>query len=135
MRRIIAPTFVYIIGFPTKEGFDWPVKVGITSNLNARLSSLQTGNYNRIAYMRTFRLPSRALALEIEKAFHDRYADLGMCGEWFGFCAKEALNGLCDIVYSTINRRVSPERRNEQYILSGAADALKELSKDWSAGQ
>ena len=81
--------YVYIIG--REEG---PVKVGVTSSLDARLATIQTGCHFKIdlLYFRQFR--NRDHALEHERNFHAVYAQNRLAGEWFDLDLDHAIEGI-----------------------------------------
>lgn len=70
--------FIYVIGRP--EG---PVKVGITSSPQARLSTIQTGCHFHIDILYLRECRDRNHALEHERNFHAVYAEHRLSGEWF----------------------------------------------------
>lgn len=81
--------FIYVIG--REEG---PVKVGITSSPNGRLSTIQTGCHFKIEILHLRECRDRDHALEHEQIFHDVYRDERLSGEWFNLDAAHAIEGV-----------------------------------------
>jgi hypothetical protein len=81
------------------------VKIGVSSGkIEGRLSQLQTGNpfklkmYERIFLNYTFFLD----AFDVEKAFHEKFKDYRLEGEWFLFePVKEYLDWLAEMCIET----------------------------------
>lgn len=90
----IAPNFVYVIqGDP-----GGPIKIGVATNPRKRLSSLQTGNPQRLRLLHV--VPGDHA---LEAAFHQRLADAVVLGEWFaGPEAEEFLNWIWDFAQKAI---------------------------------
>lgn len=80
---------IYVIG--REAG---PVKIGITSSLDTRLATIQTGCHFKIELL-YFRLcRDRNHALEHERNFHAVYAENRLAGEWFDLTADLAIEGV-----------------------------------------
>jgi hypothetical protein len=73
---VIAPRSHYL----SKSG---AVKIGITSNPNARILQLQTGHPERLLLVHSFGFPDRWQASSIERAVMEVAADHRLSGEWF----------------------------------------------------
>lgn len=58
-------------------------KIGITNDINKRLSTLQTGNPSKLVLACTLDVPTKAEALSIEKALHTSLAQYNSRLEWF----------------------------------------------------
>lgn len=73
--------FVYLIS----EGFDGPVKVGVSKAPEGRLRDLQIGNARRLSLVEKWRFPDAKTAFEMERFLHDALTDFGpkLSGEWF----------------------------------------------------
>lgn len=82
--------FVYIIAHEESGGVVGPVKVGIGANPSVRLNSLQTGNPKPLRLHRSFAVPNREIALQLEQAFHATQKDTRLCGEWFNLTPGKA---------------------------------------------
>jgi hypothetical protein len=86
--------YLYAIG--RLEG---PVKVGVSSSVNGRLSSIQTGCPFQIRLIHAVKCDSRAQAFSYESAFHSALADERLSGEWFNLDGNRAyaeMNSLVD---------------------------------------
>ncbi len=84
--------FLYII----QESFCQKYKIGITNNLNKRLSQLQTGNPNDLHFVACFHSEiGDELGLEImylEKFLHKNYKSKNIRGEWYELDVKEVVD-------------------------------------------
>lgn len=116
---------VYVIAARRPEGLVAPVKVGVTRSLGARLSTLQTGCWERLEVAYSFALCSRELAYFIEGALHARLADYRLQGEWFSVSPLEALEELCDIVFLRMEETAPPHLKHEMLCDCGAVKNLK----------
>jgi hypothetical protein len=69
-----------------------PVKIGssTTRGLRSRISSIQTGNPERVKLLRTY-IGGR----ELERKLHERFRDCRMAGEWFAL-TDELRDLVCD---------------------------------------
>ena len=74
-----------------KEGDNGPIKVGLASNVQSRLSALQTGNSHTLALVGSY--PGTYAE---EYAAHEALADYRVRGEWYSSCpeALEIINNL-----------------------------------------
>ncbi|OYW50764.1 MAG: hypothetical protein B7Y36_18670 [Novosphingobium sp. 28-62-57] len=72
-RLFVGGNWVYFIG--ANKG---PIKIGTTVNLPARLKKLQTGSAMRLRVLACIEGTA-----ELEAAYHARFADLRVNGEWF----------------------------------------------------
>lgn len=84
MEQTNKPHYLYVIS-QAQSDF---CKVGITSDVPARIRQLQTGNPEKIIILRVIVCKDEEQAKALEKAFHERYADFKAQGEWF------AVNGI-----------------------------------------
>jgi len=73
MKRGAKPLVTYFL----QRGEGGPIKIGITSNLAARVRSLSTGSAEPLRVLAT--LPG-----DHEEALHLKLASHRKCGEWFG---------------------------------------------------
>ena len=83
--------YVYAIG--REEG---PVKIGITSALGGRLSTIQTGCPFKVDILHYCEMSTAEVAREIESDVHWVWKDRRLHGEWFdidGDLAAEAIDG------------------------------------------
>lgn len=70
-----AQGYVYCIG---EEGYDRAVKIGFSTNPEARVAELQTGNSRKLVL-----LAKKPGAPEDEVALHQRFIKQNLIGEWF----------------------------------------------------
>jgi hypothetical protein len=98
------PCNVYIIGHQHPVYGD-AVKVGITSNLGARLASLQTGSCEPLCIFFTAMLPNKEAAARIERQFHDYFHDYRLRGEWFSMPPDRAMFMLGNLLSDVIDAR------------------------------
>jgi hypothetical protein len=87
--------WVYVFAHQSEAGLTGPVKVGISKNVNARLSTIQTSCPQRIELAYVFECPNRGIARDIERSFHDTQAENRSHGEWFNFEPVQAIHLLC----------------------------------------
>lgn len=109
--------YVYVIG--RAEG---PVKVGITTDLIARMRQMQTGSPFKLQLLYAMPCDDRANAREHESAFHFVYAEHRLTGEWFNLDAQEAIEGVQTgfqheqwSIHKTIFARIAARR--PEYLL------------------
>ncbi len=70
--------FIYAIGRP--QG---PVKIGVSSNPQARVGQIQTGCPFKVTLLHSAALPNRGEAEAQESIIHGVYEDRRIIGEWF----------------------------------------------------
>jgi hypothetical protein len=70
----IASIWTYFI----RAGVSGPIKIGVATNVDHRLASLQTGHYQKLTVIRLIRGNA-------ERALHRKFAHLRIRGEWFHF--------------------------------------------------
>lgn len=73
-----TPCYVYFA--TTSNGY---TKIGISTNIEARLSGLQIGNPDEIQIFTVIRFSSVQLATQAELMLHKKYAKYRKNGEWF----------------------------------------------------
>jgi len=71
--------WVYIIRQRGKSN----VKIGVASNIENRIKSLQTGSPYKLSLVAKIGLSSRMEAYNLEKSLHDKFHWCRMEGEWF----------------------------------------------------
>lgn len=81
-------THVYIIAAAGDVG---PVKVGISNAPYGRLFTLQTASPLELRLIHSFPMPSRQIALDVERMFHETQACHRIRGEWFNMGPGTAL--------------------------------------------
>lgn len=67
------------------------VKIGIATDVSARLSELQTGNHETLTAVYRLEVENRQKALALESLLHQRYANTSMRGEWFRVNAEQLI--------------------------------------------
>lgn len=65
------------------ENNDYPVKVGVTSNLDSRLCQLNTGNPYLMEVKATIGALTKREALKLESRLHAALDEFRLTGEWF----------------------------------------------------
>lgn len=75
--------YVYVIGTLLDGRLTAPVKVGVTTDVTGRLAALQTGSAKPLGLLYALGLPSRLMALGLERSFHLAEAEHRLSGEWF----------------------------------------------------
>jgi hypothetical protein len=81
----VAVSFVYAIAEIDREkNFPRAIKFGITSSdIDKRLSTLQTGNSNRLDHIGTLIFASEEMARICERLIHYNLKEHRVSGEWF----------------------------------------------------
>ena len=87
--------WVYVFAHKSYAGLVGPVKVGISKDVNGRLSTIQTSCPNPIDLAYVFECPNRSVAREIERCFHETQKEKRSHGEWFNFEPVIAIHLLC----------------------------------------
>ena len=72
-------TFVYLI----KAGQTNNYKIGISSDIENRINTLQTAHYEKLTIIDRVEFSTRFIALVIEEKLHELYKDFNTIGEWF----------------------------------------------------
>jgi hypothetical protein len=80
--------FIYAIGSETNQ------KIGFSSNVQQRLSTLQTGNPEKLRIHHTIEVVDGDRARLVEKMLHKAYSHKRVKGEWFDMSPKEATHAL-----------------------------------------
>jgi hypothetical protein len=86
----MAPTdkaktcYVYVIGTPSG-----PFKIGVATDLKARLGSIQTGSHSRISVIYAAVVP-KSQAYAVETHAHEQLKSVRLSGEWFNTSAEIA---------------------------------------------
>jgi hypothetical protein len=81
--RVVAPRSVYFVQSGSKDG---PIKIGVATNVQARLSGLQTSSHAKLTLIGT--VPGGE---DVERKMHARFRKYHINGEWFAFEGKLAL--------------------------------------------
>lgn len=117
--------FVYIIA-PVVDGkYSRPVKVGHAKNPYARLGSIQTGSHQTLEVAATFEFPSKRVACDVERSFHDVLADKRVRGEWFDMDTLSAMRSICTCVRVglVMSTKLDEQERRHMRDLSGVTRA------------
>jgi len=61
----------------------YPIKIGVTSNLERRICQLQTGNPFQVRYVAANYYESKKEAMEKERQLHNTFSKSRLMGEWF----------------------------------------------------
>jgi len=87
--------WVYVFARKGPAGLTGPVKVGISNSVDVRLSSIQTACPFPLDIAYVFECPSREIARQIERSFHEVQRHQRTHGEWFDFEPVAAIHLLC----------------------------------------
>lgn len=87
--------WVYVFSRKADAGLTKPVKVGISRNVDGRLSTVQTACPFKIDMAYVFECPNREIAEYLERSFHDTQKSACLHGEWFDYEPVEAIHLLC----------------------------------------
>lgn len=71
-------SYVYLV-----QAEDGPVKIGVTNDLDGRMSGLQTGTPMELKLRYFVECFTEAVAYRLEKLLHERYQEFLVRGEWF----------------------------------------------------
>ena len=66
-----------------QQGGKGPIKVGMTSDVDARINSLQTANPYKLTLIKRIYARSKAHAVQLERYVHRCFSYARMDGEWF----------------------------------------------------
>jgi len=75
--------YIYVIGTNDKQ------KIGFSGDVNKRLSTLQTGNPEKLIIHHKIEVPSERARL-VENKIHKEYSYLRIKGEWFSMTPEKA---------------------------------------------
>ena len=103
-----------------------PVKIGVTSNIESRISNLQTGNPYVLVCKALIPCEDKGQAYRLESYLHDRFKKKRMNGEWFklyDFNMKSILNGFSD-------KELKPLKKQGFNIVKKSRDEAKRLAKE-----
>lgn len=120
---IILDHFTYVIarvkaghGF---DGFEAPIKVGISVEPWVRMSTIQTSCPFKIDVMWMLEAANKGLARAIESSFHKQWKNKKLHGEWFDVNPIMAVRCLNNI-YSGIVRAQVPDEELRDALLNKA---------------
>jgi hypothetical protein len=89
---------LYIIGSCDKQ----PIKIGVTTDTNVRLKSIQTCYHSRLSIVKKWKLPPES-AYRIETLAHTILGRYRLEGEWFGCVHEIAIREIESIMVNTAN--------------------------------
>lgn len=89
--RVIPDAFIYVLSC---EGL---VKIGISQNVQTRLSSIQTSNPSRVELEHSSQAPLDVVR-KWERLCHDKFAGARHSGEWFDVPVTEAVGFIKTLV-------------------------------------
>lgn len=123
---------VYIIAHMSGRRPVAPVKIGISTDPNGRLSNLQTANPKPLVLLCTFATPERAIAKLLEGAFHEVMGKNRLAGEWFDIDPMGAVELMCANFRTAFNRFLGddPEALEQAAIHSGLLENEAKL-QEW----
>ncbi len=87
---MVVDVYIYVIAHEESGGAVGPIKVGIGKSPRKRRKALQTGNPKPLVLFATLRMPSREIASDIERAFHELQKEHCLIGEWFNMEPRRA---------------------------------------------
>lgn len=118
--------FIYVMARRADDGWCAPVKVGISTNPEARLATINTSSPFRVEIYRQCRIASRWGAESIERTFHAINEKERLNGEWFQMEPDAAvlclLHGLCHVFIHHEKRPV--EQIAHWFRYTGAEEAI-----------
>lgn len=108
------PCFIYVLATIGKAGNCSPVKIGIASNPEKRLASIQTACPNPIRLQTFFGPMDRDLARAIEHEVHHYSAKRKLHGEWFDHDPAEAVGLVEDVIRMLLTQDTAAAILGEQ---------------------
>jgi hypothetical protein len=115
-------TYLYIMCFEGRPHEPLgPVKVGITSNVQSRLASVQTGCHRRLAVLAALPIPDRENARRVEAEIHKLGIHWRLEGEWFDLDPIIVLEVACGVYRLFLNEMDSmfPDDSDSPYSQMG----------------
>lgn len=114
-KRKFTGAFVYVIG--SKNG---PFKIGVASDLEKRLCSIQTGNPRHLSVRHACMVADMGIAREMEVALHKHFAAMRRAGEWFCVSVTAVKSAICDIAweqkFAIRQAQVPPPKRRRKSL-------------------
>lgn len=74
-----------------EDGPASPIKIGISDDPITRLSALQMGSFFKLVVYQHWWLAGKLVAVNVERAFKDKYREFNIRGEWFDLEPNEAV--------------------------------------------
>jgi hypothetical protein len=103
-----------------------PVKIGVTSNIEGRISNLQTGNPWVLVCKALIPCANKEQAYKLESYFHNRFKKKRMNGEWFklyNFNMKKILDDFSE-------NQCVPLKKQGFNLVKKSGDQIKKLTKE-----
>ena len=103
-----------------------PVKIGVTSNIEGRISNLQTGNPWVLVCKALIPCADKEQAYKLESYLHNRFKKKRMNGEWFklyDFNMKKILSDFSD-------QQSVPLKKQGFNLIKKSNDQMKRLTKE-----
>lgn len=98
VRSQSKPCFIYLIRAQircVRNGVeDDLLKVGISDNPHGRLATFATSCPHPLEIVKTWKMPTRSTAQDVEKAVHDGYREKRTSGEWFHHFIPDMIYGI-----------------------------------------
>lgn len=104
-----APCYLYIMATIGKAGDCSPVKIGIASDPEKRLLSIQTACPNPIRMQTFFGPMDRDLARALEREVHHFAKKKKLHGEWFDYDPAEAVGLVEDVIRVLLTQETADE--------------------------
>lgn len=123
-------TLVYVFAHVSPEGdLTSPVKVGITRDVEARLSNIQTACPHKIELAYCFQFPTRYLARGVEMSIHKNQKHKRTHGEWFDITPRLAIGLICMScrAMAKFHLDLNDDETNEVLDLAGVLHAEEQL--------
>lgn len=83
------------------DDYDGPIKIGISKNVDKRLSTLQTGNPRELKLMAWIVTQGKSEDHETEQKLHRFFSEYRVRGEWFSLTPDHILEVLTSYFYYT----------------------------------
>jgi hypothetical protein len=104
--------YIYII----KANPDSTYKIGRTTNVQARISTIQTGNHNDIKIVETFEFSKCSM---LENIIHRKYKPYKLRGEWFNFTddiLEQLIKFIKDMIVELSCEQKQKQKQNKQLL-------------------
>lgn len=104
LQKLNGPTTIYVVGCIVGGKTTFPTKVGITMDLNRRMSTLQSHSPLALEAVWSVELPSRDIAFAVEVEFQEQNLSQRIHGEWYEIIPDEVIGKLCDLISKRARR-------------------------------
>lgn len=71
--------YIYFV----RAGSNGPIKIGVASNVDKRVETLQTGNHQKLTVITVIKCRDKSDAYHKESTFHKMFEHKRIRGEWF----------------------------------------------------